>query len=153
MPWITQSSLLSLSANSIENVLSKQPRYLPVSGRGATLDYLLPENPSVGKMIKFQMIWGLYRLVWKSEITEWISGEEFRSRSEDDRFSRFESHHTIYDRGQKCLIRETIEFESSQEQLNKIMSTASLQHAIDYRINTAQVAKTTTIQIIGQQSA
>jgi hypothetical protein len=153
MPWITQSSLLNLSANSIENVLSKQPKYLPVSGRGAVLEYLLPENPSAGKMIKFQMIWGLYRLVWKSEITEWISGEEFHTQSNDDRFSRFESHHILSDRGQKCLIRETIEFESSQEQLNKIMVTASLQHAIDYRLNTGQAAKTTTIQVIGQQSA
>ena len=153
MPWITQSSLLSVSTNSIENVLSTQPSYLPVSGRGATLDYLLPENPTVGKTIKFQMIWGLYRLVWKSEITEWIPGEEFHTQSSDERFTRFESHHTLSDRGEKCLMRETIEFESSQEQLNKIMATASLQHAVDYRVNTGQAAKTTTIQVIGQQSA
>jgi hypothetical protein len=153
MPWITQSSLLSVSANSIENVLSKRPSYLPVSGRGATIDYLLPEKPAVGMSIKFQMIWGLYRLVWNSEITEWISGQEFHTESKDERFIRFESHHNLNDRAEKCLIRETIEFESQGEQLNTILSTASIQHAVDYRANTGQAAKTTTIQVIGQQSA
>jgi hypothetical protein len=129
MPWLTQSTYVQTPSSDVwENVSASHSVHWLEYGRPSLM--ICGDKPQQGQVLQVQLHFGLYRLTWDVQVVLLNDTVMELMLVGDGPLDQFHSHHRLVPQSKGTILRESVEFSTSETAIADVLREAVWMHPL-----------------------
>lgn len=151
MAVIAQSSLVDCTPRELFRYFARTSnRESDVSSLPVVTFHSVGPLLGKGQIIKLELSYGLFHVVWTSRITQYQPYEYFEDHQVDGPFRHWRHRHRFEEKGDKTLVHDEIDYEVGWGMMGQLMDRLVIRYQVDTMVKRRQEKATEKFQAVSK---